>query len=311
MRDSVMDLDALPPVHSFAGDIDRRFEAGELSVGVSQKKGQRYTQEDAFFVTAAPARNSAEIPDLLQQTFADVAEQVVCEGYGGSTATVAVISADNKLSIAHLGDSPALVFIRDPATGHVEARELIKMHNVHNPEEVERVKADGGTVDCNRVQGGDDHGILLTRRFGNNSLFPGLSSTPDVTQLDLSAVGKPGDQVFVCVACDGLFEGDIKPQEYATLIEDAFKQGKQDNIPQLMARYAYERGSGDNLTVAFTEVPPKQAQDLVIGVMDGHGGRRTAMSARDLLDQALGPPGRTFAPAIIQDRAVGDDTPTR
>lgn len=306
-----MDLDALPPADRLGDNNNYCFKTGEFSVKISHACGKRWAQEDTFFVTEAPTRNSAEMPDMLRQVFSDVAEKVFYEGFGGSTATVAIVSTDNKLSIAHLGDSPALVFTRDPATGQVEAKELIKMHNVHNPEEVERVKAEGGTVDHNRIQGEDEHGILLSRRFGNNSLFPGMSNVPDVTQLDLAFVSKPGDQIFVCVACDGLFERDIKPQEYATLIEEAFKQGKQDDIPELMARYAYDRGSTDNLTVAFTEVPPKRTQDLVIGVMDGHGGRDTAISARDLLDQALGPPGRMLAPAIIQDRAVGDDTPTR
>jgi serine/threonine protein phosphatase PrpC len=196
----------------------------------------------------------------------------------GATGTVAAVSVDNTLTLAHLGDSPAMLMVRDGQTGKVQVHNLLKEHKPSDPEERARIESEGGFIldrkGTLRIIGTHGGALAVARAFGDNK-YPGVGHVPDITTLKIDEYAKPGDQVFLCVACDGLLEAN-KPEDFAQILEKQMNQGNSQNLADHFVNMAYQSGSRDNITAMVVEIPPTRDRDLIIGVADGHGGRATA-----------------------------------
>ena len=89
----------------------------QIEVYYSETVGERRTQEDSFIIGSAKEgdwQDSKKVPSLLEKKFADLGPKIRSFGDNitdGSTAIISHYSTDQKLTIANLGDSRAVLFI--------------------------------------------------------------------------------------------------------------------------------------------------------------------------------------------------------
>lgn len=278
---------------------------GSAQIGTFQDIGERSSQEDAFFVNETPPNEPAYLPTVLRRAFSETAQTIAKKKLrGGSTATVAVLSPDDQLTMAHLGDSPVMLFVRDGATGKCTAHLLNDLHNGKNKSEHTRVIRQGGKFDGHSVCDAEKEGwrLGMTRRFGHdNHKYPGVIDTPEITQVDLKKMIKQGDKAFLCVASDGLLAEypdhqklNVSPESYIPLFEAETAGGKTPLMVGLatkMAELVQKRDKDyaktllttpkktDNQTALLVELVPGREKDIVLGVCDGHSGHAVAQTA--------------------------------
>ena len=287
-----MKIKDIPLARHRDGDVHYHQPLSGLRVSVASIRGRRDNQQDRFFTAAAPARSIAETEEVLRHTFDRL--RTLCppanRRRAGTTATIAVLSSGDKLTVAHIGDSPLYLFTRDRTTGDVEAHQMIAPHAPDALKESERVVSDGGEIfdlfpgtfdPCPRVRGNNGVGYLaMTRHLGEK--IPGVSDREEITSIDLTPYRQAGKQLFLCLSSDGLYPAGhpIKPEEYAAIIQSACRQYSPKNLAQTMVDYAYWKGGTDNISVLFTEIPRmRRAQDAVLAMFDGHGGHQLAEAA--------------------------------
>ncbi|KAI9007643.1 phosphatase 2C-like domain-containing protein, partial [Hyaloraphidium curvatum] len=119
----------------------------------------------------------------------------------GSTACVALVTADARLWVGNAGDCRAVL-----ATRGRPARALSRDHKPDVPQESARIRRAGGDVFENRVMGE----LAVSRSLGDFRFKKNpklgldeqlVSSEPEVTVTQLSA-----DDEFLFLACDGIWD---------------------------------------------------------------------------------------------------------
>ena len=138
-----------------------------------------------------------------------------------STTSVTAVIANDVLTVAHLGDSRAVLVDVDESTGSVSGAQLTADHKPDLPEERARIEASGGSVEfltdshfkpfirggdflARKAQGGKPMQLQYSRAFGGKDLKPyGLSCVPDVVQVDLASTPRAR---YLILASDGLWD---------------------------------------------------------------------------------------------------------
>eukprot|EP00939_MAST-03C_sp_MAST-3C-sp1_P005532 g5532.t1 len=175
------------------------------------------------------------------------------EQRSGSTAvTVVVDTAMEKLWVAHVGDSRALLIRKKGA-----AIALTKDHDAKNKNELQRIRAVGGSVD----EGGYVNGIVATARaIGDYDakvlepisaededprFTPAVMPIPEVDQRRLTA-----DDICIVLGCDGLFEAhDGSIAWINRMVKKQIKEGRDPtDIARELVQTAIDDGSEDNTT---------------------------------------------------------------
>ncbi|KAL8437177.1 hypothetical protein ACSSS7_001156 [Eimeria intestinalis] len=159
-----------------------------------------------------------------------------------------------KLHSIYVGDSRIMVFDFDgsPTT-------LTEDHKPNSPEEVARIRAAGQEVvnvgGVWRVGGS----LAISRAFGD-PMFKDYDTRPDREQAVAAVPGQQTKSVpvtsLILLACDGLFETvntDIEQVLRAALEES--HGGVVEAIRKLILT-AYDRGSGDNISVIIAMMHP-------------------------------------------------------
>ncbi|CAH2086182.1 unnamed protein product [Euphydryas editha] len=133
---------------------------------------------------------------------------------GGSTA-VSVSVRGRRLLAAWAGDSQALLAKR------MRLMQLVNPHKPDRPDERERIESTGGSVmywGTWRVNGQ----LAVSRAIGDAIYKPYVTARPEITEVDLD-----GDEDFVVVACDGLWdvvsEDAVALSVYKQLMSDPIK----------------------------------------------------------------------------------------
>eukprot|EP01118_Nematostelium_gracile_P001710 TRINITY_DN1177_c0_g1_i1.p1 TRINITY_DN1177_c0_g1~~TRINITY_DN1177_c0_g1_i1.p1 ORF type:complete len:414 (-),score=130.23 TRINITY_DN1177_c0_g1_i1:89-1330(-) len=175
----------------------------------------------------------------------------------GCTACVAVLTAENQLYVANLGDSRCVVI----KGGNTVA--MTTDHKPNLPEEKQRIEDSGHTVDKDTALVGGkrivtwriDRKIAVSRSIGDaefkDNLAEGpekqaMSSVPEISEESLSS----GDSIVI--ACDGLW--DVMTNDEVTQHVIANKTQKPEDICRQLIDMALERGSEDNITVVLVFV---------------------------------------------------------
>lgn len=249
------------------------------SVSQSAETGERSSQQDSHAVMTADLGGAERTRDFMIDMFAKTAEETKDIADGGTTATAVVISKDDVISVANIGDSPAMLVLHNPETGQVLAQQITRNHNPDDPDERVRLMEEGVEIaeptqegGKARLRGEDGSKLAVSRAFGDKG-YEGLAQQPDLLQLDLKSAMAQGFEAYVCVSCDGLFEHDgASADEYGQIIRDAAKNGTLDSVAEKLTKHAHDAGSQDNLTALVTKVPtgPRDS-DIVLTVADGHG----------------------------------------
>ncbi|CAH9089138.1 unnamed protein product [Cuscuta europaea] len=166
------------------------------------------------------------------KTDKDILEKSVLLGRGGSTAVTAILINGQKLVVANVGDSRAVISRRSSAKQLSIDHEPIKEKPV--------IESKGGFVsnlpgDVPRVDGQ----LAVARAFGDKSLKRHLSSEPDVTTELID-----DDVDFIILASDGLWKV-MTNQE----VVDAIKKMKDAGAAAThLAEAAVARKSKDDIS---------------------------------------------------------------
>lgn len=179
------------------------------------------------------------IRDMLRKTYLETDRQLIrmCAlnnyNYASSTG-VSVFLWRNLLTVAHIGDSKACI-AKVLKNGEIQVEWLTVDHKPHMPNELKRIKENGGSLawlhgNKPYIRGGDflvkqangEHPKQLnySRAFGGKDLkMFGLSADPDINHFEI----EPEDRL-VLVASDGLWDA-LNPKVACALALDAHKKG--------------------------------------------------------------------------------------
>lgn len=268
------------PVPAHAGDDARDISFGSGVVQMATYQGERPYQEDRYLVDTLDI-TAGEAKLFLAEIFSTAAKKTD-SNRAGSTGTALVLTRDLQLNAAYLGDSPAVVFVRDPATGDITARKLTRDHHAAIPAEKARIERAGGSVAANgRVEGS----LMLSRAFGDGG-YLGVSRKPEFSATDLKKEIDAGKDVYICLSSDGLYE-TLEPDDYIALLQDAIAQKKEGSLAEIFAAYAHEKGSADNITALVFKVPHDMKENLFLAIADGHGGSKTSTQVIESWEDSL------------------------
>ncbi|KAM3963010.1 LOW QUALITY PROTEIN: uncharacterized protein ACR2FA_002772 [Aphomia sociella] len=168
---------------------------------------------------------------------------------GGSTA-VAVAVRGRRLLAAWAGDSQALLAKR------MQLMQLVRPHKPGRQDEKERIEAAGGSVmywGTWRVNGQ----LAVSRAIGDAQYKPYVTARPDLASVDLD-----GDEDFVVVACDGLW--DFVSEDIVALAVYGQLALDPDDLKAVTRRLivqAKRQGSSDNISIIVVFL--KEPRDIV------------------------------------------------
>lgn len=243
--------------------------------------GDKRGQEDRFFWSFPKAATGEEMAQLLLRSFRRAAFACLAQD-GGTTATVAALTPDNRLTIAHVGDSPVMLFSLDEQN-KVCGRDLIRPHKPDDIEEQATIEAMGSFVARGRIQG-----FLETSRSFGDVHYVGRRPCPDLSVFDLRALVPLGAKAFLCVASDGLVQRkDVNCA--AAYAQHVFAAGlrRAPHVFYAMMSSALEHEPSDNLTAIVLEIPRASPRAIALGVCDGHDGAHMAVRVCHILQREL------------------------
>lgn len=190
--------------------------------------------------------------DALRQSFLQLKADMKPWAIQQGTTAVCCWIRDNKLIVANVGDSRAVLCRKG------KAFRLTVDHKPDLPGETERIVAMGGRIQNDRVLGA----LAVTRAFGDQFAGELVSGDPYITVTQLNK-----NDEFLLIACDGLFDifmddvavaialGIPDPTNAAArLKEQAFISGSTDNISVVMV----------NLRGVFSHIEPLPEHDPVV-----------------------------------------------
>jgi len=233
----------------------------------SKEKGYDSAQQDnAFMLPAAPDLRQIN----LEKIFDDLRDSSKTNDIfisSGTTASIAHISKEGFLTVAHVGDSPVNIYVRSP-----ETKEIVESHLITRPhtpmyitqEEIKDVFNKGGFV--KKGSGRLNGRLMLTRSLGDFDQ-QGISSRPEISTFDMQPYFDKGYEVFVTVESDGAGENTKESQRTEILKKDS----QVLNMAEKMATLSNGNGTNDNITslvAVFKELP---CDNIIMAVFDGHG----------------------------------------
>lgn len=178
----------------------------------------------------------------------------------GTTATV-VLQLSDKLYIAHVGDSKAVVLTH--IDGKLEVTYSTLDHKPDRSDEARRINELGGEI---RSQGSDSPlrffqrgtnmpGLAVSRTLGDTNYQPyGLSYEPEIAELDLTPATR-----YVVVATDGVWEY-IKPEFAARMlnnVKDVHVAAERLVKKALDCWMFIDKTTSDDITAVVSAIPSK------------------------------------------------------
>jgi len=240
------------PITSFFAVYDGHGgrQASDYAAARLHKYVLNYAQTEASIETAIKKAYKQ-----LEDEFMEIAVQKQLSD--GTTAVIAVLDQHNKLTVANVGDSEAIL---------CRGSKAIPLSTPHNPHksqaEKERVLSVGGKIWNNRV----GHPALNAKFFSiavSRSIGDMMYKNPEITQNkqsgliadpEINQVFLTDDDNFLILACDGLFDV-ITEQEAVDFVYEHMKTTDDlEAIAKRLVEAAMIKGSLDNITallVAF------------------------------------------------------------
>jgi len=211
---------------NFVGVFDGHGERGKV-----MSSFVRHTLAKSLFANKDLQTNPVSaLENAYRDTQREIEHQYSRDAVQSGSTAVAAYQHRDKLFVANVGDSRAVLGRCDTARRTYNAVELSSDHKPSRPDERERVLAAGGTVDqmaipiiqngnLRWIRGGpervmDRHGmggLAMSRSMGDLALRPYVSSTPEVTTRKLD-----GKDRFLVLGSDGVWD-HISSQEAVTI----------------------------------------------------------------------------------------------
>ena len=172
------------------------------------------------------------------------------ENISSGCTVVTVLIRGRDLYVSWVGDSQMFV-----AKGNGDVVELMQIHKPEHEDEKKRIEDAGGVVvwyGAWRVNGV----LAVARAIGDHHLKQYVISDPGQTKYELQ-----GDEDFVILACDGLW--DVLSREDVVAFLKEYRQAEQDGKAQegmsaskALVEKALSLGSSDNISVVIVFLNP-------------------------------------------------------
>lgn len=259
-------------------------ESGSFFLGSGV--GSRGDMQDRYFFTECGLRNRCEGAKVLCEQFTQAARETA-RHTTGSTGTVAILTPDGEVTIAHLGDSPAMLF--SLSLHGFFGVDLIRPHLPEDPREKGRILQSGGKVFAGKMWNDERDFLSMSRAFGD-AQFKGVSRDPEISLFSFRNLAPRGGEAFLCIGTDGIVHPDL-PQSapvHASLIKkctDFSFDARGLNRHLMMASMLPQES--DNTTLFVLKVPSKISRAMAFGVFDGHGGEQTAQSVAERISYGI------------------------
>lgn len=214
----------------------------------------------------------ASNPDLLGQALTQAFENIDAamrehqfantDDTSGCTAC-AVVVTPTHIVCSNAGDTRSIMSIGG------SVKELSHDHKPSNFQERKRIEAAGGRVQFDRVDGD----LAVSRAFGDfqfkNKLEPNpreqkVSCIPDIIIHERT----PADEMLM-IACDGFW--DVNSNSAAvSYVSSLFSDGENNvvKMAEELVDVAFERGSKDNISVIFVQLPGAVIAEVADGGVD-------------------------------------------
>jgi len=153
----------------------------------------------------------------------------------GATGVFTMIR-EKKLYVAWAGDSEAAIYKKG------EGKPLcVPLHKPYVPKEKQRIEEKGGTVEekggLMRLCGA----LAVSRSFGDGRFRQFMTAEPDIVTVDLK-----GDEQYLVVACDGLW--DFMNAVAVGSFLDGYGGKSKEGLAKALVEHARNLGSTDNIT---------------------------------------------------------------
>lgn len=267
--------------------ITQRRDGCEQLFGVFDgHRGSEVSQHCAIYFPHLLKHTLADQPQdsgrAMREAFGQLSESIHKQGLtSGATAAVALV-LDDCITLGHLGDARAVLYevisadqlpspscdlkqytktLLRTADGSTVVAVATRDHTARNRSERTRVERDlGGYVsEQGRVMGD----IAVTRALGDAQFAPYITNEPSVL-----VVQRSGAEVFLVVACDGLWDVMTVEVAYA-LVAAHLKDYTADpsQVALMLRDWAVSMGSTDNISVlVVTGLSSAEAPVMVSGV---------------------------------------------
>eukprot|EP01080_Neovahlkampfia_damariscottae_P012111 gene12111-5603_t len=172
--------------------------------------------------------------DVLRTSIHEVNEDLRMQKYDDGTTVVLVMISGNKITIANVGDSRAVLCKKGKA---------IRLTNDHRPttnEEKIRIQSVKGVVLGNRIKG-----FSVSRSLGDFSASPYISPEPYLKTFDLD-----GEEDFIIIGCDGIWD-DVSDEDAVEIVKNSMKENNSEDVfvsATRLVNFAFARGSKDNIS---------------------------------------------------------------
>ena len=197
---------------------------------IKKFKKNIYLKQDMF------SKHVVDVYNLIQNDLKDNHPRLV--NYCGSTCCITIHCLEEGfLWIINVGDSRAVL-----SNENGIAIPLSKDHKPNSPEERVRIENLGGKIIFDGVDWRIKN-LSLSRAFGDIECTPYVTHLPQIYCRKLSK----GDK-FLILACDGLWDV-LSNQDAVDFILDLETKNYRGNYAKVLAKYALEKGSMDNVTV--------------------------------------------------------------
>ena len=183
--------------------------------------------------------NSENIKNAVINSFEKTDKEINNKGFqkeSGSTGTVLLLYKDINSSsgksflCANVGDSKAYLITKK------EMKLITIDHNCNNPNEVKRIRDNGGIVFRGRVFGT----LMLTRSFGDKEMKKyGVLSTPDIFIKNIDE-----EDIFIIMASDGVWD-IVEENEIFQMSKEKISSS---DFSKKIVNLAKERDTHDNIS---------------------------------------------------------------
>ena len=197
---------------------------------VKKFKKNIYLKQNRF------SKHVVDVYNLIQNDLKNNHPRAV--NYCGSTCCITIQCLEEGfLWIINVGDSRAVL-----SNENGIAIPLSKDHKPNSPEERVRIENLGGKIIFDGVDWRIKN-LSLSRAFGDIECTPYVTHLPQIYCYKLSKYDK-----FLILACDGLWDV-LSNQDAVDFILDLETKNYRGNYAKVLAKYALEKGSMDNVTV--------------------------------------------------------------
>jgi serine/threonine protein phosphatase PrpC len=282
----------------------KRVDKGSGTVGnreyaYASTQGHRPEMEDGLLVAEAPAFRPEEAPDVLEEAFEALQEEISERNLqGGAAVVLAHLGMENVLTFLTTGDARLFLLKHSVNRGLWSGTRLTKDQRLYDPLERRRVRTEEreDLQYDNRfrpfIRSRPVGGRLRVPRVLGDLNYPGAGHEPTITQYDLSRETSDGEsEVFIVLACDGAFEKRLDEENIADFFTQRYRECEEKpsigELCEMMPNLGLLSGSKDNISVVLVRISRTPTKPMVAGVFDGHGGNAVPAFAISCLPELL------------------------